>query len=218
MAARFAPGCWSARRRASCWRGRCPTMAASIWSPRCPGSARRTGGPKRAGLITRDQLRHHPGASRPRRAGGAGAPGPRPDEGVRGRRREMGAAADRRRDGRQRLAGAGPGRHARPDRRAARRWSKPPRWARRCWPRSVPGFIPTWKPPRPAMRGEVTRFEPKMSTSDRQRRLDGWKSALSRVLAVVAARPSRARRSSPLAALERRSSPLAPPGARPCSP
>ena len=32
-----------------------------------------------------------------------------------------------------------------------------------------------------AMRGEVTCFEPKMSASDRQRRLDGWKSALSRI-------------------------------------
>jgi glycerol kinase len=32
-----------------------------------------------------------------------------------------------------------------------------------------------------AMRGEVTRFEPKMSASDRQRRLDGWKAALNRI-------------------------------------
>jgi glycerol kinase len=32
-----------------------------------------------------------------------------------------------------------------------------------------------------AMRGEVSRFEPKMSPSERQRRLDGWKAALSRV-------------------------------------
>ena len=32
-----------------------------------------------------------------------------------------------------------------------------------------------------AMRGEVSRFEPKMSASDRQRRLDGWSSALNRV-------------------------------------
>lgn len=32
-----------------------------------------------------------------------------------------------------------------------------------------------------AMDSEVTCFEPKMSSSDRQRRLDGWKSALSRV-------------------------------------
>ena len=30
-----------------------------------------------------------------------------------------------------------------------------------------------------AMGGEVSRFEPQMSASDRQRRLDGWKSALS---------------------------------------
>jgi glycerol kinase len=29
-----------------------------------------------------------------------------------------------------------------------------------------------------AMGGEVTRFEPQMSESDRQRRLDGWNSAL----------------------------------------
>ena len=32
-----------------------------------------------------------------------------------------------------------------------------------------------------AMRGNVTTFEPKMSASDRQRRLDGWKSALSKI-------------------------------------
>ena len=32
-----------------------------------------------------------------------------------------------------------------------------------------------------AMRGEVTRFEPKMKASDRQIRLDGWKAALSRI-------------------------------------
>ena len=32
-----------------------------------------------------------------------------------------------------------------------------------------------------SMRGEVTRFEPMMSVSDRQRRLDGWRNALARV-------------------------------------
>jgi glycerol kinase len=32
-----------------------------------------------------------------------------------------------------------------------------------------------------AMRGQITRFEPKMSASDRQQRLDGWKTALSLV-------------------------------------
>ncbi|HET9397404.1 MAG TPA: glycerol kinase GlpK [Sphingomicrobium sp.] len=32
-----------------------------------------------------------------------------------------------------------------------------------------------------AMRGKITRFEPKMSASDRQQRLDGWKAALSRI-------------------------------------
>ena len=32
-----------------------------------------------------------------------------------------------------------------------------------------------------AMRGEVTRFEPKLKASDRQRRLDGWKAALNRI-------------------------------------
>lgn len=43
------------------------------------------------------------------------------------------------------------------------------------------GLYPDLKAATKAMGGEVTRFEPQMSTSDRQRRLDGWKSALSRI-------------------------------------
>ena len=40
------------------------------------------------------------------------------------------------------------------------------------------GIHPGLKAAAAAMRGEVTRFEPRMSESDRQRRLEGWKSAL----------------------------------------
>ena len=43
------------------------------------------------------------------------------------------------------------------------------------------GIHPDLKSAAKAMRGEFTRFEPQMSESDRRRRLDGWKSALSRV-------------------------------------
>jgi glycerol kinase len=43
------------------------------------------------------------------------------------------------------------------------------------------GIYPNLERAAAAMGGEVTRFEPKMSASDRQQRLDGWKSALSRI-------------------------------------
>ncbi len=43
------------------------------------------------------------------------------------------------------------------------------------------GIYPNLEAAAQAMGGEITRFEPKLSSSDRQHRLDGWKSALSRV-------------------------------------
>jgi glycerol kinase len=43
------------------------------------------------------------------------------------------------------------------------------------------GIYPDLEAAAQAMGGEVTRFEPQMSASDRQRRLDGWKAALSRI-------------------------------------
>jgi glycerol kinase len=43
------------------------------------------------------------------------------------------------------------------------------------------GIYPSLDAAANSMRGEVTRFEPRMCASDRQRRLDGWKAALSRI-------------------------------------
>jgi glycerol kinase len=43
------------------------------------------------------------------------------------------------------------------------------------------GIYPNLAGAAEAMRGEVCQFNPKMSASDRQRRLDGWKAALSRI-------------------------------------
>jgi glycerol kinase len=43
------------------------------------------------------------------------------------------------------------------------------------------GIYPDLKAAAQSMGGEVTRFEPQMSASDRQQRLNGWKAALSKV-------------------------------------
>jgi glycerol kinase len=43
------------------------------------------------------------------------------------------------------------------------------------------GIYPDLKTAAEAMRGEVTRFEPKMDASKREERLSGWKEALARV-------------------------------------
>jgi glycerol kinase len=43
------------------------------------------------------------------------------------------------------------------------------------------GIYPDLSSAAEAMRGEVTRFEPQTSASDRQRRLDGWRDALAKV-------------------------------------
>ena len=43
------------------------------------------------------------------------------------------------------------------------------------------GIYPDLDTAADAMRGEVSRFEPRMGADERQRRLAGWKEALARV-------------------------------------